>query len=127
MFTQKFATFFSSYQRTAVWSSLNDNGEFFFRNGTRLSKDTLATMKTDCQRFLYMHQTLSSVFENMSNDDIMAAGHMFWLTRNRHGGSGFWEIIDGIDYSEALTDWAHSFGECSLYLGDDGLIYQFPA
>lgn len=48
--------------------------------------------------------------------------HDFWLTRNHHG-AGFW---DG-DYPEPiatqLTNLAHGFGECNLYVGDDGLIY----
>ena len=48
--------------------------------------------------------------------------HDFWLTRNRHG-AGFW---DG-DYPEPeatqLTDLAHTFGECHLYVGDDNKLY----
>jgi hypothetical protein len=48
--------------------------------------------------------------------------HDFWLTRNHHG-AGFW---DG-DYPEPLgkqlTELAHSYGECELYVGDDSKIY----
>ena len=50
------------------------------------------------------------------------AGSDFWFTRNRHG-VGFW---DG-DWEEkigcTLTEKANEFGECELYVEDDGLIY----
>jgi hypothetical protein len=47
--------------------------------------------------------------------------HDFWLTRNRHG-CGFW---DGSykDLGDRLTNAAQAFGECDLYVGDDGKIY----
>lgn len=49
------------------------------------------------------------------------AGHDFWLTRNGHG-AGFWDRNLGAT-GERLTKSAHTFGELSPYVGDDGLIY----
>jgi hypothetical protein len=48
-------------------------------------------------------------------------GHDFYLTRNRHG-AGFWDRGLG-DLGTALTDLAHPWGEASVYVGDDGLLY----
>ena len=49
------------------------------------------------------------------------AGHDFWLTRNGHG-AGFWDRGLG-EAGKKLTDAAHAFGECNLYLGDDDVIH----
>jgi hypothetical protein len=49
------------------------------------------------------------------------AGHDFWLTRNRHG-AGFWDRGHGAEGAD-LTQHAKSFGDCDLYVGDDGGIY----
>lgn len=50
------------------------------------------------------------------------AGHDFWLTRNGHG-AGFWDGDWADPFGDKLTDAAKSFGECSLYAGDDGQLY----
>lgn len=50
------------------------------------------------------------------------AGHDFWLTRNGHG-SGFWDGGWKEPAATKLTKAAKAFGECNLYVGDDGLIY----
>jgi hypothetical protein len=50
------------------------------------------------------------------------AGHDFWLTRNGHG-AGFWDGDLSEDVGNALTEAAKKFGECHLYVGDDGQIY----
>ncbi len=50
--------------------------------------------------------------------------HDFSLTRNQHGaGFGTGEKRYGKRNSEKLTEIAHSFGEISLYVGDDGKLY----
>lgn len=71
-------------------------------------------------------------FVSSNEDDVRAAaeiygpehvGHDFWLTRNRHG-AGFWDgdLPDAL--GKRLTDAAHAYGECGLYLGDDRLAYS---
>lgn len=50
------------------------------------------------------------------------AAHNFWLTRNRHG-AGFWDGDWPEPFAKQLTDAAHKFGSCDLYVGDDGRLY----
>lgn len=89
-----------------------------------ISPDAIAKMLSDCLKFVTINSDLIDVLDEQYHryDRI---GHDFWLTRNRHG-SGYW---DG-DYPEPiaglLTESSHSFGECDLYIGDDGLIYLSP-
>lgn len=108
-------SFTAGYIEAALWSSIDNNGDSFDRNYnwtalTDLAEKTLETMIAECKRF----QSATGVTSKQG-------GHDFWLTRNHHG-SGFW---DG-DWpnGEELTKVAHSFGECSLYIGDDGKIYS---
>lgn len=49
------------------------------------------------------------------------AGHDFWLTRNHHG-AGFWDHAWKEPYESKLTEIAHSFGELSVFISDEGLI-----
>lgn len=55
-------------------------------------------------------------------DETERAGHDFWLTRNGHG-CGFWDGDWQEPFGDKLTEAAKSFGECSLYVGDDGKLY----
>jgi hypothetical protein len=43
------------------------------------------------------------------------------MNRNRHG-AGYWDRGLG-SAGDKLTEFAHSFGSCDLYRGDDGLLY----
>lgn len=53
--------------------------------------------------------------------DESGAGHDFWLTRCGHG-AGFWDRGLG-EVGDKLTNAAQVFGECHLYVGDDGRIH----
>ena len=110
--------FFQAYVECALWSSTDDNDQPLDKNYGigDLAPATIATMQDDCLAFQQANgEAIGSEWKQ--------AGHDFWLTRNRHG-AGFW---DG-DWSEPaasiLTSAAHAFGECNLYIGDDGLIYS---
>ena len=82
-----------------------------------LAPETLKIIIADCNAFrTRVNQLLLATGANLSQN-----GHDFWPTRNRHG-AGFWDRGYG-DIGGALTRAAHSFGEFSLYVGDDGLIY----
>lgn len=96
----------SSYDRESVPS---------FEN---LALTALEEIVEDCRAF----QEANSHVYTAEND--AQAGHDFWLTRNRHGvGFGDRPKIYGKESAEALTQAAQGFGETSLYVGDDGLIY----
>lgn len=64
-----------------------------------------------------------SAFSKGGFSNEARAGHDFWLTRNGHG-VGF---LDRDELSEAdqkrLTEASKEFGECYLYVGDDGKLY----
>ncbi len=112
--------FVRSYIETALWSSTDNDGiplDDTRYTDTELAEETIGKIIGDCERF----QVAAEAFPGFS-ELTQPIAHDFWLTRNGHG-AGFW---DG-DYPEPLatqlTDLAHSFGTCDLYIGDDGKIY----
>jgi len=114
--------FTTQYIATALWSSTDEStpegGEPLDKNYTidDLSFEALEQAREDCRRFLEMSGDVVYTY------DTDQAGHDFWLTRNGHG-AGFW---DG-DYLEEdgklLTEISKIFGECYLYVGDDGKLH----
>jgi len=94
-----------------------------------LDPDTLAVMIADCAKFQADNAaTLVAAYgqeidEHVNRDmDEKSASHDFWLTRNGHG-AGFWDGDWPEPYATQLDEAAKAFGECSLYVGDDQLIY----
>lgn len=94
-----------------------------------IAPEALAKMQADCEAFL-AHPTVVGYLTSDDYADIVArdfspigrVAHDFWLTRNGHG-AGFWDGDYPEPWGERLTEAAQSFGECNLYIGDDGLIY----
>lgn len=89
-----------------------------------IAPSLLAKIKADCNTFQSEnseHIARDNCHYRKCSEDTYA-GHDFWLTRNGHG-CGFW---DG-DWTEpaatALTTSAKGYGELSVYVGDDKLIY----
>lgn len=113
--------FLNAYIVCALWSSTDESttsgGEPLDKNYSAedLAYETLETMRQEC-----------SDFQAANEEDLAQAGddeqngHDFWLTRNGHG-AGFWDRNYG-EVGRRLTEAAHSWGERSLYVGDDGLI-----
>jgi len=120
--------FLASYIETALWSSADDAGiplDNSKYSDVELAPETIERMRADCEKFETEYAKITSGLDDSVLRSFPPDSHIphdFWLTRNHHG-AGFW---DG-DYPEAigkqLTDLAHSFGECDLYIGDDGKIY----
>ena len=112
--------FTESYIKTALWSSTDDDGKPLDSLDVELADETIAKFEADCVKFEAESDAIFGAHGLHANDYHVA--HDFWLTRNRHG-AGFW---DG-DYPEPLgkllTELAHSYGECYLYIGDDGKLY----
>lgn len=108
--------FTRQYIVTALWSSLDDNDQPLDDqyDQSDLAPATLSRMRADCQKF---HAANKQHYQ-----DASTAGHDFWLTRNRHG-AGFWDGDYAEPESTLLTQAAHAFGECDLYVGDDGQLY----
>ncbi len=124
----KLDDFTLSYIETALWSSTEEteDGETFNLDESYsysdLSPEALAQIVEDCKAFQEsMAEWLTDEHCDVA-DVAKQAGHDFWLTRNRHG-AGFWDGDWSDESEKALTECSHGFGECTLYIGDDGKIY----
>lgn len=110
--------FLKGYAGCALWSSTGDDGEPL--DGAYgiedLAPATLEAMEADCRSFREAYGDLLA----QAGDDGRN-GHDFWLTRNHHGAD-FWDRGCG-SVGAKLTEAAHAWGSCDLYVGDDGLIY----
>lgn len=118
--------FLDAYITCALWSSTGDNEEPLDRDydADDLHPDTRKKMREDCEAFIAANAALLESIERRGRGDWTPdeqAGHDFWLTRNRHG-VGFWDRGLGA-VGDKLTEAAHAFGECDLYVGDDGKLY----
>ena len=94
-----------------------------------LAPETVEKMLADCAKFWNENaETIEAAIatgEVACGPDFDAYGHAahdFWLTRGRHG-CGFWDGDWPEPMAETLSAAAHAFGECDLYVGDDGKIY----
>ncbi len=114
--------FTRAYIEAALWSSTDNSDasgglplDFSF-GVEEIAPETLASILDDCTAFQEAHA-------NDIGDNLVQAGHDFWLTRNHHG-AGFWDGDWPDDVGERLTEASHAFGSVDLYVGDDGLIYS---
>ena len=111
-----------AYIEAALWSSTDnsrdDGGDPLDRNYSvnDISSELIVAMQNDCAKF---QDDNAATLDGLK---IEQCGHDFWLTRNRHG-AGFWDRGLGL-VGEELTRASHAFGECDLYVGDDGQIYS---
>lgn len=122
------------YLITALWSSTDDSdtetgGEPMDNNYDLedLAPNTLQEAITDCADFLAKCGNAlcdGVLIRNASGSSPeQMAGHDFWLTRNGHGagfGDGDW--ADPLD--DMLRRLAKTYGEVTLYVGDDGHIHS---
>lgn len=118
-------TFTEHYAICALWSSTDDSND---QGGQPLdanyglddiTAETLQRMAADCADF----QKACAQLLDESGQSAEQSGHDFWLTRNRHG-AGFWDRGLG-KVGKDLTDMAHPYGECNLYVGDDQKIHAY--
>ena len=109
--------FIEAYLVAALWSSTDYNDKPLDADYTAadIAPETLEQMKADCAKFQAENA------EDIATD-LEQAGHDFWHTR-QHAGCGFWDGDWPEPAATRLTAAAHKFGEFSLYIGDDGLIY----
>jgi hypothetical protein len=115
--------FTASYLESALWSSTDDDGtplDAAKYSDTELAPETVARFKADCDKFRADNaEALAQASEYQSETHL---AHDFWLTRNGHG-AGFWDGDYPKELGERLTEASKLFGECDLYIGDDGLVY----
>lgn len=115
----KLDTFTEAYITAALWAETDDDGTPLDSGDYELAEETRQRMIADCAKFQAENPV---IFTDEYPGTLEQAGHDFWLTRNRHG-AGFWDRGHGT-IGEVLTNAAKSFGQCDLYIGDDGLIYS---
>lgn len=132
--------FTEAYIRTALWSTNDESdpetgGEPLDSNYTAedIAPNSVAKMTADCEKFQTDNaDTLAAAIATgevrcgPDFDAIGHAGHDFWLTRNGHG-AGFWDGDWPEPHATQLDRAAKAFGDVTLYVGDDGLIYQMGA
>jgi hypothetical protein len=116
-----------AYFETALWSSNDESdpetgGDPLDQNygigdfAPEARKDMITDAKDFQKRFGHLIES--------AGGDWGQAGHDFWLTRNGHG-AGFWDGDWPEPQATELTNASKQYGECNLYVGDDGLIYTY--
>jgi hypothetical protein len=117
--------FTEQYLITALWSS---NDESTPQGGEPMDKrftvkdftEAIAKAEADCKAFQEQNA------DDLTECDDGTAGHDFWLTRNGHG-AGFWDGDYEEEMGQRLTESSKRFGECNLYIGDDGKVHMYPS
>jgi hypothetical protein len=121
--------FTTAYLEAAVWTGTDETGESLDREGKfsieDFSTEALRKAEEDCTAFMEM---AGPELDALSSDQ---AGHLFWLNRNGHG-TGFWDEDKlSPEAQQSLDKLAHSFGECDMYVSEDGELElsggQIPA
>lgn len=122
----KLDAFTAAYVEAALWSSFTEDGTPLDQTEHELAQETWDKMITDCKAFRDANAGLIFVSDNLKivGDPESRAGHDFWLTRCGHG-AGFWDGDWHEPAASVLTKASKAFGNVDLYVGDDGLIYQF--
>ena len=114
----KLSPFVVAYIDCALWASTDDDGEPLDQyTADDLTDRARAQMIEDCAAFA---ETYAEDLALTEADD-MQHGHDFWLTRNGHG-AGFWDRGYKAELGRRLTDGAHAYGSCDLYVTDEGQI-----
>jgi len=115
--------FTRGYIACALWAESADYTDRSFAalgyDESDLHPEALRRITEDCADFQEANAVDLNLYEAARPLDY--AGHDFWLTRNGHG-AGFWDRGLG-ELGDRLTAASKAYGGCSLYLGDDGLIY----
>jgi hypothetical protein len=122
--------FFQGYVDCALWSSTDEDGTPIDEDHgpDDLVSEALARMRVDADAFCDAPDgLLADLVIYLAEFSANGAGHDFWLTRNGHG-AGFWDRTynpSPLYYAcQNLSDAAKVWGEASLYVGDDGLLYH---
>lgn len=107
----------------ALWSERDGDGSFLddCYSIHDIAPDTMAKIRDQCEDFLSLCEGDENGGDLIGDMAAEQFGHDFLLTRNRHG-VGFWDRGLG-ERGKRLTEYAEAYGECSFYVGDDGLIH----
>jgi len=112
-----------AYIECALWSSTDEDGtslDHIF-DIHDFHHEAIHQMSRDCDAFRTCIGMTDKEIAILINCEL--GGADFWLTRNHHG-SGFWDAdyLPNQHWGDEVTKHAHTFGECSLAVNDDGKI-----
>lgn len=130
MNTQEWQTteFVNAYTTTALWFSVDDEGEPLDSGVYEWHPTTLEKLQAYALQAFNAEREAIEAFVNETGTDHAQAGHSFWLSTNGHG-AGFCDFTsspaalaldkkcDNFDYP------GKSYQGFDLYVGDDNLIY----
>ncbi len=93
----------------------------------KLDSDLRLDIEADCRSFWRRFGCYVDAADcdrgNGTHSKAAQAGHDFWLTRNGQG-AGFWDGDWPKAAGKRLTKSSKTFGETTLYVGDDGKIHS---
>lgn len=117
-----FNSIVGGYLNCALWSSMDEDGEFldFSYDTWDIEPSERAKAQADCEDFVLQAKEVG-IDLSLIGMSPQGIGHDLWLTRNRHG-AGFWDRGLGL-VGERLSDIARLMGTVDIYVGDDGRLY----
>jgi len=124
----KLDKFTQAYLECCLWAESDESDEsggdplennYVFDD---FAPESLQLAIDDCKRFQEENadDIANANYDHDEFSDAEMAGHDFWLTRNGHG-AGFWDRELG-DVGDRLTEAAKGYGECCVYVSDDGQL-----
>ena len=106
--TKKEDEFIQAYIEAMYFTDTGDSGQP--EAGSELCSEFKRESVIDCLSFYGRTACY------LSDDEIVQAGHDFWLTRNGHG-AGFWDG-DWITYGDMFTKISECYGEVDSVFED---------
>lgn len=107
--------------------TLRDEGNDIDLDMGNIDQHTLAKMKAEAT--VFWNRNGPYILAREENNDrgewniAERAASDFWLTRNGHG-AGFWDRPElWGPYTDRFTKDSEWFGNCDLYLGDEGKVH----
>jgi hypothetical protein len=112
--------FLRQYLETAVWTTMDDEGNPIDReySADDFSREAVKKARKDAVSFIKENKALLDLV-----GDYEQHGHDFWLTRNRHG-AGFWDRGYSKEIGDRLTKSAHVYGEVNVYVSRGKLFFD---
>ena len=111
-------SFINAYLEAISFTDMGPDDECYEAD---FSDDLIQRATIDC--LYWISSNACYLYSENFKAPYKQAAHDLWLTRNGHG-AGFWDRGDLYGpYADMFTTSSEAMRECSVYLGDDGLVY----
>jgi hypothetical protein len=119
-----------AYLTTALWASVDDNGEPFDCNYSLSDFSQAALARAVACVGNFERENADTIEAAIGTGDVRCGpdfnewervGHDLWLTRNGHG-AGFWDGDWPKPYADVLTMNARNLGEVEIYVSQTGEV-----